>query len=183
MSALIPATPREGSEAVSTLELEARRQGLARLDRIATLMDDQFEIPLLGWRVGLDPLLGLLPGAGDWVVCGVSLYIFWSGLRMGARTKTLGLMAFHIALDLIGGTVPAVGDVFDVLYRSNRRNVELLRRDLLSDAIAPAGAPGEALAPRQTPAVRYGVGVMITLVLVALALVPFGLLLWAVGAL
>ena len=77
-------------------------QSLKRLDRIALLMDDQFEIPIIKKRIGLDPIIGLIPGGGDWVVWFVSVYVFWEAARLGAPLPLLVRMASNIAVDLLG---------------------------------------------------------------------------------
>jgi hypothetical protein len=156
-------------------------QSLKRLDRIALLMDDQFEIPIIKKRIGLDPIIGLIPGGGDWVVWFVSVYVFWEAARLGAPLPLLVRMASNIAVDLLGGYVPGVGDVFDAFFKANRRNVELLRghfgaREELG-APLPAVLPERALA-NPNPVTRYAVGVGLTLGLLVIASGPIALLYW-----
>jgi len=110
-------------------ETEQRRRlayRLRRLDRLADLMDGQFQLPVVRYRVGLDPILGLVPGGGDWVAWVASAYILWGAARIGAPTHLLVVMAGNVAVDLLGGYVPVAGDVFDVAFKCNRRNVDLL---------------------------------------------------------
>lgn len=156
-------------------------QSLKRLDRIALLMDDQFEIPIIKKRIGLDPIIGLIPGGGDWVVWFVSVYIFWEAARLGAPLAMLVRMASNIAVDLLGGYVPGVGDLFDAFFKANRRNVELLRGHF--GARPELGAPLPAVLPeraleRSNPVARYAIGVGLTLALLALASGPVVLLYW-----
>jgi hypothetical protein len=148
---------------------DTRRRAMERLDRVAALMDDRFEIPIVGVRVGLDPLIGLIPGGGDWVVWFVSVYIFWEGLRLGASFETLLRMAANIAIDLVVGYIPGAGDLFDVLFKANRKNVELLRTEMVGTK------PGDELPelPQHSKAARYALGIAIVLSLFALAAVPF----------
>ena len=100
----------------------------AELERLARWMDSMFEIPVLGIRFGLDALLGLLPGGGDVATSLVSIYIVSAATRRGVPKITLAHMALNIAIDLIVGSIPIVGDLFDAYWKSNQRNVALLRR-------------------------------------------------------
>lgn len=147
-------------------------------------MDDQFELPIIKYRVGLDPIIGLIPGGGDWVVWFVGVYIFWEAARLGAPLRLLLKMALNIAIDLLGGYAPVAGDLFDVIYKSNRRNVEMLRgyfgaRPELGSPL-PERLPEQALAPASVPTrvVRYGVVFGISALLLLLASGPIVLLYW-----
>lgn len=98
------------------------------LDLLARWMDSVFEMPGLRFRFGWDALLGLIPGLGDTVTTLVSLYILGAARRYGVPRATMVRMAANIALDYLCGAVPLVGDVFDVYWKANQRNVALLRR-------------------------------------------------------
>jgi hypothetical protein len=98
------------------------------LELLARWMDSAFRIPGLGWRFGWDVILGLFPGAGDFATSLVSIYIFAAASRYGVSRFTVARMALNIVIDLIVGAIPFVGDAFDVYWKSNQRNVELLRR-------------------------------------------------------
>ena len=100
----------------------------ADLDALARWMDGAFRVPGIGLRFGLDAILGLLPGVGDTASSLVSLYIFNAASRYGVPRVTMVRMALNIALDLVVGVVPIAGDLFDVYWKANQRNVELLRR-------------------------------------------------------
>jgi hypothetical protein len=104
----------------------ADRQTIERLQRLAYLLDDRFRIPGTGYRVGLDGLIGLVPGVGDAVTTLLSLYIVLEARRLGVPLTKLGRMGFHVGVDALLGSVPLLGDLFDVAYRSNRRNLRLL---------------------------------------------------------
>ena len=161
-------------------------RSLARLDRLATLMDARFELPILRTRVGLDPIIGLLPGGGDWVTWCVSIYIFWAALRLGAPPLLLVRMAAHTGVDLVGGYVPIVGDLFDVAYKANIKNVALVRQHF--GARPKLGSPLPATLPARVEhtgamvAKRYTVGILLTVLLFALASVPFMVLYWLFAA-
>lgn len=154
-------------------------RSLKRLDGLAHLMDDQFELPIIKTRIGLDPIIGLIPGGGDWVVWFVGIYIFWEAVRLGAPMHLLLRMASHIGVDLLGGYVPVVGDIFDVMYRSNKRNVELLRghygaRPELGSPL-PVTLPRRAIKSleRRGSVVRYGFAIGVSAALLAIASGPF----------
>jgi hypothetical protein len=100
-------------------------------------MDSVFEIPILKLRFGLDALLGLLPSGGDLGTALVSVYILSAASRHGVPRVTLVRMALNIAVDFVVGTIPIAGDLFDAYWKSNQRNIALLRRHLDS---GPAGA-------------------------------------------
>ena len=98
------------------------------LERLGWLMDDLFRVPVLGWRFGLDALIGLVPGLGDTTTSLVSFYILAAAVRYRVPKITLLRMGLNIALDYIVGSLPLVGDVADAWWKSNTKNVELLRK-------------------------------------------------------
>ncbi len=98
------------------------------LDQLSRWMDGLFRIPGTGWRVGLDALVGLVPGVGDFATTAVSLYILAAGVRYRVPKVTLLRMGLNVAVDYLLGAVPVVGDLFDAAWKSNQMNVELVRR-------------------------------------------------------
>lgn len=107
------------------------------LDQLSRWMDGLFRIPGVGWRFGLDAIVGLIPGVGDTATSLVSFYILAAGVRHGVPKITLLRMAFNIAIDYLIGSVPLIGDLFDFAWKSNQMNVELIRRRA---TVAPAEA-------------------------------------------
>jgi len=105
-------------------------QSLARLDALSRVMDSAFTIPGTSITMGVDALLGLLPGIGDAISATISSYLIWEAKQLGAPKLVLARMAGNVAIDTVVGAVPFVGDVFDVAYRANRKNVALLKRHL-----------------------------------------------------
>jgi len=103
---------------------------LRALERLARLMDDRFRVPGTNYRIGLDGFLGLVPGVGDVAGAVVSLYIVHQARRHGASRWLQSRMLGNVALDLVVGTIPLVGDLFDFGFKANRRNMELLARHL-----------------------------------------------------
>jgi len=98
------------------------------LEQLSRAMDGLFRIPGTGWRIGLDALVGLIPGVGDFATTAVSLYILAAGVRYRVPKVTLLRMASNIAVDYLLGAVPIVGDIFDAAWKSNQMNVELLKQ-------------------------------------------------------
>lgn len=99
---------------------------LLRARLVARVMDSLLPIPGTSWRVGLDPLLGLLPGAGDWIGWAVSLHLLVAGAQLGAGASLLLRMLGNLVLDAVTGLVPVLGDVFDAAWKANDRNLRLL---------------------------------------------------------
>ena len=97
------------------------------LDQLATVLDDIFQIPGTRIRFGLDPLLGLIPGLGDAISGATSMLIIVAAWRRGLPRVTLARMFANVAIDSLLGAMPIVGDLFDVWWKSNRMNVNILR--------------------------------------------------------
>ena len=98
------------------------------IERLSWLMDDLIRIPGLGWRFGLDALVGLVPGFGDTASSLASFYILASAVRYGVPKVTILRMGMNIGIDYLVGSLPLVGDLFDAWWKSNHMNVELLRK-------------------------------------------------------
>jgi len=107
---------------------------LERMDVAATVLDDGFRVPGTDFRFGVDPVLGVLPVAGDTVATALSMYIVLEAVFAGVSLFTLVRMVFNIAVDYVAGLVPVVGDLFDAYWKANRRNVNLAARDLAKQA-------------------------------------------------
>ena len=143
--------------------------GMESLRALARVMDTAVRVPGTRIRLGLDALLGLLPGAGDVASGAVSLYAILVAARLGAPKSVLSRMAGNIVIDAVVGTVPLLGDIFDVAWKANTRNVALLE--------------GYAAAPERT---RKSSRVFVAALILALilALVGIGaLLVWALRGL
>ena len=104
------------------------------LERLAWLLDDLFRIPIIGWRVGLDALVGLIPGVGDTATTLASLYILTSAVRYRVPKVTLVRMGLNLGIDYVVGALPFVGDFFDAWWKSNQKNIELLRKLAITGA-------------------------------------------------
>jgi hypothetical protein len=97
-----------------------------RLSDLARLLDEAIRIPGTNIRIGLDALLGLLPGGGDVAGGLLSGLIILQAARAGAPTAILSRMLGNVLIDVIIGAIPVLGDLFDVAWRANSRNVRLL---------------------------------------------------------
>lgn len=104
---------------------EAQVKALARVRRLAYLLDDSIRIPGFG-RIGLDPLIGLIPGAGDAAGALLSGYIVVRAARLGAPLPILLRMLLNVAVEAVVGVVPVLGDLFDARWKANARNAGLL---------------------------------------------------------
>ena len=110
------------------------------IEWLSWLMDDLFRIPGIGWRFGLDALIGLIPGVGDTATSLASFYILAAAVRYRVPKITLLRMGLNIGIDYALGSLPVVGDLFDAWWKSNQKNVALLReRAEVSAAEARAG--------------------------------------------
>jgi len=98
------------------------------LDRMARLLDDFIRIPFLNIRIGLDPILGLVPWAGDTLTALFSLYLIGSAIQYRLPKVIILRMAMNVAFDYLLGIIPFVGDASDFFVKSNRWNMNLFRR-------------------------------------------------------
>lgn len=137
---------------------------LVALRKYAVLLDSAFKVPGTQLRFGLDPVVGLIPGAGDLVTAFFSVMILLHSMRLKVPKVVVARMLFNVGLDLAAGAVPVVGDLFDAGYKANLKNLRLLER-------------------HARPGVRPGtsdylfVSVAILIVLIA-AIVPILILWW-----
>lgn len=106
------------------------RTRLERLEWLAHLLDTALVIPGTRIRFGADAVLGLVPGIGDAVTTGIACWIVYEACLLGATPRLIARMIGNVAIDGVVGSVPLVGDAFDVVWRANRRNVALLRDHL-----------------------------------------------------
>ena len=97
-----------------------------RVRLLSRLLDEQFRLPGTTYRVGLDGLLGLIPGVGDAVGALLSAYILYEAIRLGASSTVLLRMIANIGIDAAGGAIPIVGDIFDMAWKANKKNAALL---------------------------------------------------------
>jgi Domain of unknown function (DUF4112) len=101
-----------------------------RVEALEQLLEGAFVIPVINRRVGLDAVVGLVPVLGDLVTAAMGAYIVWEGHNLGLPKWKLWRMAGNVAFDSAVGAVPLAGDLFDLLFRSNTRNLRIIKRHL-----------------------------------------------------
>jgi hypothetical protein len=137
---ITPATDLRG------LGSDEQHRVLKRLERISRLFDEAIGIPGTPFRLGWDAILGLIPVVGDGATTLVSAYYMWEAQRMGARKRTLGKMLVNVGIDFVVGTIPLVGDLADVAWRANRKNMQVLIRELQRQGKLPTEVSDERVA-------------------------------------
>jgi hypothetical protein len=126
--ALAPLPERDYAAIVVAIAT-GRAKRLGALRNLARLLDSSLRIPGTQIRFGLDPLLGLIPVAGDLLTGLAAAWIVIEGYRLGASFMTLARMLGNVVLDVVVGSIPFLGDLADFVLRTNQRNIELLEQD------------------------------------------------------
>ena len=103
---------------------------LRKIRKIAKLLDTAIGIPGTKFRIGLDPILGLIPGGGDLITAGISAYMIYLATSFGLERKELNKMIANIAIETTIGFVPIAGDIFDAYFKANIRNLEILENHI-----------------------------------------------------
>jgi len=116
-----------------------RERAINRLVWMARFLDNAIVIPGVKFRVGYDAIIGLVPGIGDIVTAGMSLYVVYEAHRLGCGSRTIIKMLGNVAIDFLISEIPALGDVIDIFFKSNTRNLALLGRELGIEELAKAG--------------------------------------------
>ncbi|MDE0146482.1 MAG: DUF4112 domain-containing protein [Nitrospira sp.] len=110
-------------------EQEQQREALrTSADSLARLLDSVVHIPGTSIRVGLDALLGLIPGLGDWIANLIGTTLLFLAVKLEVPKIVIARMAFNLGINTLIGTIPGLGDVFSIWFRSNLKNARLLRR-------------------------------------------------------
>ncbi len=104
---------------------------LRHLEALAKLMDNQFKIPGTNIRFGLDAIIGLIPGAGDLSTFGISGFMLFIMVKNGASGFVLARMILNVLIDTLIGAIPFIGDLFDIGFKSNTRNIRLMQEHYL----------------------------------------------------
>jgi len=106
-------------------------------EKLTYLLENRFSF--FGMRFGLDPIIGIIPGIGDILPLLLSLYIVWIGLTLRLPSHKIAAMMRNIMLDFLIGSIPFIGDVADVLYRSNTKNLSILESHFSSSSSIEEG--------------------------------------------
>lgn len=101
-----------------------------RVEALEMLLERSFRIPGINFPIGLDAIIGLVPVLGDIVTTGLGAYMVWEARNLGLPRWKLWRMAGNVGFDALLGAVPLVGDAADVLYRSNTRNLRIIKKHL-----------------------------------------------------
>lgn len=109
------------------------------LERLSHYLDNLFRIPGTKWRFGLDAIIGLIPNVGDTLTMLASIYILIAGVRYGVPKITILRMAMNIAIDYLVGVIPFFGDMFDFFWKTNQRNLNLLKKRATKPDKPPIG--------------------------------------------
>ena len=144
---------------------------LERVGRVSRALDSAVTIPRTDVRIGLDPILGLVPGVGDVVPTAASAYVVAEAAALGVSRATLARMCLNLLVDAVVGSIPVGGDVFDVVWRANDRNVRLLEARLAD----PSGT-------RRDGWVVAAFGTTVFLAVLAVALAGVAAVWWVLGA-
>jgi hypothetical protein len=110
---------------------------IARVNRYAWWLDRSIRVPFLNYRIGVDSVVGLIPGIGDSLGALASMYIILMAARIGIPVRVLLRMGGNVALDALLGSVPLLGDLFDMGFKANVRNARLLMRHIEGRTSAP----------------------------------------------
>ncbi len=108
------------------------QRDLNEMRRLAELLDEAIKIPVVNYRVGLDALLGLVPVIGDFSGFAISSYIIFKAHNMGVPREKVSRMVFNSLVDVLVGSIPLVGDIFDLFWKSNKRNLRIVERHFAS---------------------------------------------------
>lgn len=99
------------------------------LDNLESWLDGRFRVPGTSFRFGIDSIIGLIPGMGDLFAAALSLLFVADAYKVGARKRVLAAMVLNILFDTTIGAVPIVGDIFDFIFKSNTKNLKLLKKE------------------------------------------------------
>ncbi len=161
-----PTFPQQPPEPVLDDEQERQREALRdSADSIARLLDSVVQIPGTSIRVGLDALLGLIPGLGDWIANCIGSTILFLAVKLEVPKIVIVRMAFNIGINTMIGAIPGIGDLFSIWFRSNLKNARLLRR--YTSKRTTRATPGDWL---------FAIGLLIGTF--AIAIGTFALILW-----
>ena len=109
---------------------EQNEEQLLRLKLLSKRLDEIITIPGTKYKIGSDPIIGAIPVVGDLLGSIISIYILYSGSKMGLSTKIISKMCLNIGIDFVFGLIPIIGDIFDIGWKANKRNVKLIENNI-----------------------------------------------------
>jgi hypothetical protein len=119
-----------------------------RLEAMEALLERAFVVPGINRPVGLDAIVGLIPVVGDLITASMGAWLLWEARNLGMSKFQLTRMAGHIGMDSLLGAVPLVGDLFDFAYRSNTKNLRIIKRYLDKNHPSTMTLEGEVIERR-----------------------------------
>jgi uncharacterized protein YjeT (DUF2065 family) len=125
------------------------------------VLDSAFRVPGTKVRVGLDPILGLVPGIGDFLAAVLSSYAVVAAARLNVPRSVLARMVINLGVDTIVGSIPFLGDLFDVGWKANTRNAVLLDNYMLSPKATQRSSSAVVVAVAAVLAVMFGISIVI----------------------
>jgi hypothetical protein len=126
-------------EVVVPSRAERFRAAERRMGRVTRLLDELISVPGTSVKVGLDPVIGVIPVIGDALAAGVGAWVIAEAANFGVPRIVLGRMVLNLLVDLGIGAIPLLGDVYDLFFRSNSRNLDLFRRHALDPNASTRG--------------------------------------------
>ncbi|MCB5173852.1 DUF4112 domain-containing protein [Microvirga lenta] len=122
-----------------------REDAIARITLLAKLLDSAFFVPGLNRRVGIDSVIGLVPGVGDAISTLLASYIIWEARQLGLPRWKIARMIGNVAVDTAVGAIPIAGDLFDVYFKANERNLRIIHEHLGMPKRGPREIDGTAV--------------------------------------
>lgn len=135
------------SDALVPETISKHERALARIEWLEKWLDNAIAIPGTKQRIGLDALVGLIPVAGDVTTALLSLYMLWEARRFELGRKKVGKILGNIAIDILVGLLPLVGDYADFTWRSNTRNLKIIKAHLEEQKAVPSSTKDESVPP------------------------------------
>ena len=109
---------------------EQNEEKLIRLKLLSNRLDEIITIPGTKYKIGIDPIIGIIPVVGDLLGSIISIYIIYSGSKMGLSSRVVAKMGLNLGLDFVIGLTPLLGDILDMGWKANKRNVELIEKNI-----------------------------------------------------
>jgi hypothetical protein len=109
---------------------EQNEEKLLRLKLLSNRLDEIITIPGTKYKIGIDPIIGTIPIIGDLLGSIISIYILYSGSKIGLSSRIIAKMSLNIGFDFVLGLIPIIGDIFDMGWKANKRNVKLIENNI-----------------------------------------------------
>ena len=109
---------------------EQNEEKLLRLKLLGNRLDEIITIPGTKYKIGIDPIIGIFPVIGDLLGSIISIYIIYSGSKMGVSSQVIAKMSLNLGIDFTVGLIPIFGDIFDMGWKANKKNIELIEKNI-----------------------------------------------------